>query len=224
MKLVLILFILLFVIICIIIFYWITRPITNLEYAKKTDAYTMPFIMQNLLAHKECTDIISLCTNKLINSETVDGLIPSIRNSKQCWISKYNPLIRHIFENLSQTFKLPMENAEDMQVVCYQKGQYYHEHHDSCCDYNKKCETFVNRGGQRILTVLIYLNNDFENGETYFRNLNLKLKPAVGSAIVFFPLGNGTDKCHPYALHAGLPVSKGTKWVANIWFRRNRFT
>ena len=128
-------------------------------------------------------------------------------------------MVKPLFEKISQMYKIPFENAEDLQVIRYLPSQYYKEHHDSCCDDNSQCQEFVRRGGQRTITVLIYLNNEFGDGNTYFKNLDLKLKPPTGDAIVFFPLAKDTDKCHPYALHAGLPVTSGEKWVANLWFR-----
>jgi prolyl 4-hydroxylase len=82
---------------------------------------------------------------------------------------------------------------------------------------------FENQGGQRVGTLLVYLNDDFTDGETHFPDHgDLKLKAPPGSAIFFEPLGSG-DKCHPKALHAGLPISSGTKYVCNAWVREGPF-
>jgi prolyl 4-hydroxylase len=70
----------------------------------------------------------------------------------------------------------------------------------------------------------IYLNDNFTGGHTYFKNLDLKLKPNIGDAVVFFPLADNSNKCHPYALHAGMPIETGEKWIANLWFREGKFT
>ena len=87
----------------------------------------------------------------------------------------------------------------------------------------EQCTEFIKRGGQRILTVLIYLNDNFEGGETGFKNLNFKTKAKPGDALVFYPLGKEGKYCHPKALHAGLPVLRGEKWIANVWFRERKF-
>lgn len=194
-----------------------------LGYANMTDPYDKPFIIKGFLLPFYCQQIISNAQDKLTDSEVIGGKHPDIRNSQQCWLSKTDPLIRPLFEKISNLFEIPFENAEDLQVVRYLPGQYFNEHHDSCCDGVDKCKEFVARGGQRKLTVLIYLNNEFEGGHTYFRNLDLKLKPATGDAIVFYPLAKGTCFCHPLALHAGMPVDSGIKWVANLWFREKEF-
>lgn len=195
----------------------------RLEYAGMGEGYIKPIIMDNLLTREKCQEIMEYCEDKLFESEVVGGKHKDIRNSQQYWIPKTHPLIKPLFEQLSSTFNIPYDHAEDLQVVRYRPGQYYNEHHDSCCDNNDKCYEFVKRGGQRMLTVLIYLNNDFEEGATYFPNLQLQLKASPGSAIVFHPLAINSNKCHPLALHAGLPVKSGEKWVANIWFRQNVF-
>lgn len=192
-------------------------------YADVNDPYDRPFIINNLISLEKCRDIINHSRDKLMDSQVVGGIYKNIRNSKQHWISKYDPLVKPIFEQVSRMFQIPIENAEDLQVVRYLPDQYYNEHHDACCDMNDKCNEFVRKGGQRKLTVLIYLNNEFTEGNTYFKNLNLKLKPSPGSAIVFFPLAKNSSKCHPLSLHAGLPVKSGEKWIANIWFRERQF-
>ena len=198
-------------------------------YANKYDPYVKPLIVNNICSLEKCKEIINYCTDKLSDSEIVGGKHLNIRNSQQHWILKSNTIAQELIEKVSKMVNMPFENAEDLQVVRYLPNQYYNEHHDACCDNNEKCQEFIKRGGQRILTVLIYLNSEFENGETYFKNLNIKMKTTAGNAIVFYPLQKNNQnnisnkKCHPYALHAGLPVKSGVKWIANIWFRENKF-
>lgn len=192
-------------------------------YAQNNDPYEHPYILKNFLSPKKCKEIILYAESKLVDSETVGGKNDSVRNSQQCWIPKTHSLAKPLFEKVSAIYNIPFENGEDLQVVRYLPGQFFKEHHDSCCDGTEKCKEFITKGGQRIVTVLIYLNNEFEEGHTFFRKLNLRLKPPTGDAIVFFPLAKDSNKCHPLALHAGMPVTSGTKWVANLWFRENKF-
>lgn len=195
----------------------------KLGYANSNDPYDKPFILNDFISKDHCKQIMDYSRNKLFDSEVVGGKDKTIRNSQQCWIPRNHPLAKPIFEKVSQKFGIAIENSEDLQVVRYLPGQYYNEHHDSCCDNNEKCVEFVKRGGQRVLTVLIYLNNDFENGYTYFPKLNLKVKPPPGSAIVFRPLAQNSNKCHPSALHAGVSLTGGEKWVCNVWMRESKF-
>lgn len=195
----------------------------DLGYANDMDPYETPFILKNFLTRDHCRQIIKYAKERLVDSEVVGGKMSYIRNSKQTWINKNHPLAKPLFEKASKMFNIPMENAEDLQVVRYQPNQYYKEHHDSCCDSSPQCVDFARKGGQRKLTVLAYLNDDFEDGSTYFKNLDLKIKPKPGDALVFFPLAKNSSKCHPKALHAGMPVKSGEKWIANLWFRERAF-
>ena len=192
-------------------------------FAAKTDRYNKPFILDNLIDKDLCQKIINQSVDKLVDSEIISGKHKSVRNSQQYWINKNDPMVKPLFEQISSMFNIPFENAEHLQVVRYLPNQYYNEHHDSCCDDNKECADFVQRGGQRVLTVLIYLNNEFTDGQTFFPKLDLKIKPPSGSAIVFYPLAMNSDKCHPHALHAGTPVTSGEKWIANLWYRQQPF-
>ena len=192
------------------------------EHANIDDPYTQPFVIPNLLSHEECDQLINYCSDKLEVPEIGGGYV-NIKNNQQCWIPKDNSLVKSLIEKIAKIFELPFKNAEDILVMKYLPNQYYNNHHDSCCDINDKCKDFVKRGGQRILSVLIYLNKDFDDGQTYFKNSNLTFNPEKGHAIVIFPLAQNSNKCHPMATHSGLSAHKGIKWIMNIWFRENTF-
>jgi prolyl 4-hydroxylase len=193
------------------------------SYTDTSAPYIPPFIMHDVLTLQECQNIINHCQDKLSDSKILSGVEKNVRNSQQCWIPKNHQMVKHIYKKFAEIFQIPMESAEDLQVVRYLPGQYFNEHHDACCDDNVYCKKFLKGAGQRILTVLIYLNDDFEGGYTQFPNLKTKLKVKPGDAIVFFPVAYQTNQCHPYALHAGTSVTKGTKWVANIWFHERKY-
>lgn len=182
--------------------------------------YNLPFIAHDLLSVEERAHIIQTALPKLQDSNTLGGRNASIRNSQQAWLSHDDVVVKTLLDRLQQRFGVNPLHAESLQVVRYRPGEYYKEHHDSCCDKRQVCTDFLSKSGHRILTVLIYLNDDFEGGATKFPNLNLELKPKPGDAVVFFPLAQNELKCHPYALHAGMPVKSGEKWVCNLWFRQ----
>lgn len=193
------------------------------EYSQINDPYTKPYIITDLLTKDECSMIIKLAKDKLFDSEVLGGRQKQIRNSKQAWLYKGDEQVKDIINKICHKVNMSFDNAEDLQVVRYHPEQYYNEHHDSCCDKNESCKNFIKRGGQRKLTVLMYLNDKFTEGETFFKNLNQKFKVPIGSALVFHPLAKNSHKCHPLALHAGLPVKSGEKWIANLWFREKKF-
>lgn len=201
---------------------------TNIDFASNDDIYEEPYIINNIITEEEAKYIIDKATpdfkDSLVLGDSIkDQLNKNVRSSKTAWLDKDNPIIYNIMARISNMLLLPLENAESLQVVKYEPNGYYKHHHDSCCDDTKYCVDFVKSGGQRIKTVLIYLNDDFTEGETDFPALKKKIKPPKYSAVVFNPLAKYSNKCHPKALHAGLPVKSGIKYVANLWFREDKF-
>jgi len=194
-------------------------------YAHVSAAWDPPILVQNIITPDECKKIIEMAEPNFVRSTVVaESAVHQSRTSDTAWISKENPIVRKIFEKATELTGKPFENCEDMQVVRYKPGAYYNAHHDSCCEDNNFCREFEEKGGQRIGTLLLYLNDDFTQGQTHFPDLDLKLKATPGSAIFFRPLGSKDNKCHPKALHAGLPINSGTKYVCNIWVREGPFT
>jgi len=183
-----------------------------------------PRVLNDILTPEECKYIVDAATPNFARSYTVGSTGPNDhRTSQTAWISRDDPVARKIFAKALEATGKSIENCEDLQVVKYEPGTYYREHHDSCCDENQSCVDFEKDGGQRLLTLLVYLNSDFTDGETHFPNLDLKLKVDPGSGIMFWPLGSDDCRCHPKALHAGLPISSGVKYVCNAWIRENKF-
>jgi prolyl 4-hydroxylase len=224
------LIILLLIILIIIIFTDSNKKefFTTFDYASMDDLYEEPFIINNIITEKEAKYIIENATSKfedsLVVGDKIQGKLDTdVRKSKTAWLHKDDPIINDIITRIANIVNIPIENAESLQVVKYGPNGYYKHHHDSCCDNTKSCQDFIKNGGQRIKTVLIYLNDDFTEGETDFPELNKKIKPPKYCAVVFNPLSKNSNKCHPKALHAGLPVKSGTKYVANLWFREGKF-
>jgi hypothetical protein len=69
----------------------------------------------------------------------------------------------------------------------------------------------------------LYLNDNFEGGATQFPKINKKFKPKKYSGILFYPMNKNGDKCHENSLHAGMPITKGQKYIANVWIRDKKY-
>jgi prolyl 4-hydroxylase len=107
------------------------------------------------------------------------------------------------------------EKFEPWQLSKYQKGDHFHFHLD--------CGSWKDHpSGEREKTVLLYLNSPIKGGETYFRGLNLLIKPIQGRLVIWdnlLPNGN----CNHAMIHAGLPVKFGVKITLNTWIRQKKF-
>lgn len=72
--------------------------------------------------------------------------------------------------------------------------------------------------GQRIATFLVYLNDDYDGGETEFPRLGLKHRARKGDALLFWNVTeNGQPD--PMSFHAGRPPTRGEKWIVSQWLR-----
>ena len=203
----------------VLILMWYRRRPVSMGFCPMSDPYVKPFTVDNLVTPEEAEHIIETAKSRFNNSTIVSGKDESIRKSETAWLKKSEPVIKDIFERLSKQFKFNLKNVEDLQVVRYTPGGFYNEHHDSCCDDNEHCRDFAKKSGQRVLTILMYLNDDFEDGYTHFPNLDLQLKAEKYGGIIFYPLELGGSRCHPNSLHKGTPVTSGTKYICNIWVR-----
>lgn len=210
------------IVLCVIL--WLIARRSARGYTHRDDAWNAPRTISNVLTPDECTYLMKKA-DPLFTRSTVVGVSgpDASRTSETAWIPKTDPVAQKILQRACELAEKPFENCEDLQVVRYGPGAFYRQHHDSCCDDTDGCSTFEQEGGQRVITLLVYLNSDFTDGETHFPELDMKMKADPGSAIAFWPLGANDDRCHPKALHAGLPPSTGTKYVCNAWVRENKF-
>ena len=186
--------------------------------------YTEPVFYSDFITQEQANKIKSLSEPKFSESTTVSGMNTTVRKSKTAWLSRNEPVVKEIIEKVCSITNLPFSHAEKMQVVKYDPNGYYNEHYDASCDDNKECVEFEKNGGQRKITMLIYLNDDFEGGETKFPTLKQTYKPQKNGGLLFYSLQNDGNKCHPKSLHAGVPVKSGNKYICNVWIRETPYT
>ena len=197
----------------------------------KKDNYTVLEI-PNLLTSEECDKIIETANMLgLESSEVVDygsdlttKKDEKYRKSKQVWIPDNNGSIFQKIANITEKLtKLPVENQETLQVVSYDKGGHFEEHYDGCVYEDRTyCDKLNRNGGERKATLLMYLNDDFEGGETEFVNINIKIKPKKGNAILFIDTTDDQINIKE-SMHRGCPVLNGRKWICTKWIHFNKF-
>jgi prolyl 4-hydroxylase len=193
-------------------------------YANESDEYDAPIVHPNFISEAEARHILTEAKSRFETSVIFGGLDTNIRKSETAWLPKTDPMVRQIIQRACNMAHYSINNAEELQVVRYQPNGFYNEHHDAACNDNEQCQEFVKNGGNRVLTVLIYLTDDFEGGATRFPNLDKEFKPSKYSAVVFHPLEKWGNRCHPHALHAGMPVLSGEKYICNIWIHEGNFS
>ena len=121
-------------------------------------------------------------------------------------------------ERLAAAAGLPVLAMEAPQVFHYAVGQTFAEHFDFLDSAIPGQAQGLAKGGQRVATLLVYLNAGFEGGETDFPLLGLKFRGQPGDALMFTNVepGGAPDR---RMLHAGLPPTSGEKWLLSQWVR-----
>lgn len=106
--------------------------------------------------------------------------------------------------------------AESWQLTKYTEGQYYKPHWDY---FHEDFETSDGRKINRVATLIIYLNDDFEGGQTVFPSIGLTVQPKAGRCLYFTYPGGASDTSSQLTYHEATPVISGTKKIANLWLR-----
>lgn len=112
---------------------------------------------------------------------------------------------------------LPPQGLEWPMALHYSVGEEYKPHYDFYDTTRYGLQQMVSRTGQRVATFLVYLNEDFDGGETDFPKLNIRYRGKKGDGLLFFNMADG--KPDPRTLHAGLAPTRGEKWLYSQWIR-----
>lgn len=123
-------------------------------------------------------------------------------------------------QKIAATINVPVAHQETTNVLHYARGEQYIPHFDFFTEAEEAGFAHELRTiGQRVCTMLVYLNDGYEGGETDFPRLNWRFKGKTGDALIFWNL-SAEGQRELLSLHAGLPVTKGEKWLLSKWVRQ----
>ena len=185
-------------------------------------------VLGNVLSDEECAELIELARPRLARSTVVDPLTgvnatADYRNSEGMFFHlEENPLVSRLDRRISQLMNSPLENGEGLQVLRYGQGGHSAPHFDFLLPSNSANEASLARSGQRMSTLIVYLNDVPRGGETTFPEIGLAVTPRRGNA-VYFEYANSRQQLDGKSLHAGAPVLEGEKWALTKWVRTRRF-
>ena len=139
-----------------------------------------PLIMRfdRLLSDDECRLLIEAAAPRLKGSRLVNKVVSEIRTSRGMFFEDgEDPFIRRLERRIAELMNVPVEHAEGLQVLHYGPGQEYKDHHDYFAESSPAARN------NRISTLIVYLNDVEEGGETVFPLLKIAVKPKRGSAV-----------------------------------------
>lgn len=119
---------------------------------------------------------------------------------------------------ISTATRLPVPLFEPTQVLHYAVGQQFRPHHDFLDPATPGFAEHLRLYGQRIATVLVYLNDGYSGGETAFPKLGIDFRGNAGDAL-FWTNVDRSGQPDPMTMHAGTPPTAGEKWVVSQWIR-----
>jgi prolyl 4-hydroxylase len=182
----------------------------------------------NLLSKEECEQMIELSRTKLarssvVNSETGAYDIHPHRTSSGTHFQRgENELIQRIEKRIAELISYPLEKGEPIQILHYQPGGEYKPHFDYFDPAYPGNEKVLAMGGQRVATLIMYLNDVEAGGSTVFPDIGLDVLPRRGNA-VYFAYCTPEGQLDKRTLHGGSPVAEGEKWIATKWLRQENY-
>lgn len=174
-------------------------------------------VLGNVLSDEECDELIRLSQDRMERSKVGSvRAVNELRTSSSIFLpEEESDVVTRVEKRISQIMNIPAEHGEGLQILNYQIGQEYKAHFDFFTSASKVVKN------PRISTLVMYLNDVEEGGETYFPELKLYVSPQKGMA-VYFEYFYNDQTLNDLTLHGGAPVIVGDKWAATQWMRRQR--
>lgn len=181
-------------------------------------------VVDGFMDKAECLELIELARPRMERSTVIQpvsgmGVTDNVRTSTGMFFQlAENPLVAKIEKRIAQLLHWPVENGEGIQVLNYQLQQEYKPHQDFFDPADQGTPRSLGFAGQRVATLLMYLNTPAKGGGTFFPEAGgLEIHAKEGRA-VFFSYASPTPLAK--TMHGGMPVIEGEKWAATKWLRR----
>lgn len=178
----------------------------------------------NFIPSDKCDDLIKhLKQREIFQNQKLINFLSVIM------LDEDHEVISQIRSSISQFLDVPLKNLENIIIRRYVEGGEYYHHYDSFfiqpnSIYTKEFyESNMNEGGQRMKTCVIYLNDDFKGGHTFFGRIYNSIQPEKGK-LVYWANANEYGDTYAWSEHMGMKVESGTKWIAVCYVREREYT
>lgn len=197
------------------------------EIGQKINDDPVVYVFEDFLSDQEVERLLRAAKPKLkhaLVSAAGSGVESAGRSGSNCWIPHgYDEVVEELSLRVAEVVGVPLEYAESLQVIYYGETQEYAPHFDAWDATTERGRRCMARGGQRMLTCLLYLNDVEEGGGTCFPKLDMEVRAKKGRMLLFHNCHKGRSIRHSDSLHGGMPVVKGEKWACNFWFRETEY-
>lgn len=179
-------------------------------------------VFGGLLSHAECDALVAMGQARITRSPTFNPDTGAdepheARTSEGMFFRRgENALCAVIEARIAALLDWPLDHGEGLQLLRYGVGAEYRPHHDYFDPARRGAHVALSRGGQRVASLVMYLNTPESGGATTFPDVQFEVAAVKGNAVFF-----SYDRPHEMTrtLHGGAPVLAGEKWVATKWLR-----
>ena len=176
------------------------------------------FGVADFFSKAECDRLIAIVDVVARPSPTYKGSDASGRTSYTGDVDPFDPFVLMLQRRIDDLMGIDPALGETIQGQRYEPGQEFRGHYDHFLPSQPFWDAEQKRGGQRSWTAMAYLNAVDEGGTTDFPRVDLSIPPQPGALLIWNNMKrDGTP--NPHAMHAGLPVVKGVKYVLTKWYR-----
>jgi len=179
-------------------------------------------VFEKFASPDECDWLIACCRDKLqrariYNNSGTEMKVGSVRTNTEAdyEFDVSDVALSLIRDRIARATAVPVEHFEVAKLLHYSPGEAFTRHSDY---FHAWMTEEIESRGQRVATFLIYLNDDYEGGETEFVEVGFKFKGRKGDALLFINVDR-EGVGDPMSLHAGQPTTLGEKWVLSQWIR-----
>ena len=186
-------------------------------------------VIERFLAPEMCDWLVSRARPKLEPARVYDpsaGIYSSgVRTNSEFHIGTFasDLLIMLLQHRIAALTQLKLTGMEACTILHYAPGEEFKPHVDYFDTTSDENARIIAAEGQRVLTFLICLNEEFTGGETEFPHLRWRFRGRKGDALWFVNITPDFAP-DPRTLHAGLPPRSGEKWMFSQWIRGRRPT
>jgi prolyl 4-hydroxylase len=178
------------------------------ELFRGSSSCSLPRIYPGFLSSNECNAIITAAeTSGILKPSEVQrdtSVRSKVRTSHSGFLDDGHPASIMVKRKVAALTGLSQDLFENVQVVRYAEGQKYESHYDAM---------------GRTDTVLCYLNDRFQGGETHFPNAKVTITPRRGMAVWWKNIDDRGNNL-PCALHSSMPVLQGQKYACTVWIKK----
>ncbi len=161
-------------------------------------------------------------TSTVVNRDPLGGMVDFVSRTRLSQTARQRffsdqmaPVVADIQNRVCERFALDSRRLEEWQALRYPVGGHFDEHHDGGL-------FAFESAGDRMTTVLLYLESPDLGGETVFSQLGLVVEPLEGRLLVWRNL-TPDGRLDPAVRHRAAPVRRGRKVVLTTWERERPF-